>query len=182
MKKLMIMVVLMGTLTSCGNNVEMETETQEHVIVETIEIEKIEVEEIEVETIDAENVGDDIDDDVDEYGNCILSDEDSEYVTEYIPKCAMTRSQWDRYIFGWTSNDEFDMFAKEHLLDCGTIVVYDDNVIPEGYRILVDKVDRNMVYFVEDKHDDVNILVVFSDNDASKNGFDRADELLGWTE
>ena len=178
MKKMVLVLLSGAILTSCGNNVEVkETETKEHTLYENIE-----VEEIEVETIDIENVGDGIDDDVDEYGNCILSDNDSEYVTEYIPKCAMTRSQWDRYIFGWTSNDEFDAFAKENLIDCGTVIVYDDNVIPEGYRVLVDRVDRNMVYFVEDQHDDVNILVVFSDNDASKNGFDRADELLGWTD
>ena len=53
MKKMVLLVVISGAiLTSCGNNVNLETETtQEHEFVETIETEKIEVEELDIETV-----------------------------------------------------------------------------------------------------------------------------------
>ena len=182
MKK-MVLVLLSGALclTSCGNNVEVkETETKEHVIVETIETEKIEVEELDIETVyssDSDEV------ETDESGDFIYDYKDYESVRGYVPTIAQ---EWtfDRYNFTNMSNEEFDIYEKEYLLDCGTIVCKDSDGDTMGFRVFVDKYEhpgKAETYFVMDGirnwKGTVDVIVLWSYDWISKNSYDRIHEL-----
>ena len=185
MKK-MVLVLLSGALclTSCGNNVEVkETETQEHEFVETIITEKIEVEELDIETVYSSDSDDDDEVDTDESGDFIYEYEDYESVRGYVPTIAQ-KYAFDRYNFTNMSNEEFDKYAKEYLLDCGTIVYEDSDGETEGFRVFVDKYEhpgKAETYFVMDGvryyKGTVDVIVLWSYDWISKNSYDRIHEL-----
>lgn len=182
MKK-MVLVLLMGALcTSCGNNVN-EIETQEHEFVETIETEKIEVEELDIETVQSSDDCDYDEFETDEDGDFIYDYEDYVDVVEYLPEVAR-KWTFDRFDFTDVSNEEFDKFAKENLLDCGTIIVTDGEH-SEGYRVFVDKYERGPAkaetYFVHDNNGTwkgtVDVIVLWSYDWVSKNSYDNIQSL-----
>lgn len=183
MKKLMIMVMMMGTLTSCGNNVEMETETQEHAIVENMETEKIEVEKLDIEIVQSSDSDDDDEVETDERGDFILSHEDYVRLRGYVPMIAQ-KWTFDRYNFTELTNAEFDKFAKEWLLDCGTIVYEEEDGDTVGLRVFVDKYEydnKAEAYFVMNGtgnwYGTVDIISVWSDKWISKHAYDIMHEI-----
>ena len=183
MKKMVLVLLSGAILTSCGNNVEVkETETQKHEFVETIETEKIEVEELDIQTVYSSDDEDYDEVETDEYGDFIYDYEDYVDIMDYIPECAR-KWTFDRYNFTNVSNEEFDKFAKENLLDCGTVIVTDGED-SEGYRVFVDKYEypgKAETYFVRDGirnwKGTVDVIVLWSYDWISKNSYDNIQGL-----
>lgn len=181
MKKMVLLVVISGaiSLTACGNNVELENETQKSEFIEETETEKIEIEELDIETVKSSD--DDFDDEyeTDEDGDFMYEYEDFMDVRQYLPKVAQ-KYTFDRFDIATVSNEEFDKFAKENLLDCGTVVVTDGEYC-EGYRVFVDKREsgpaKAETYFVRDNHGlwngSVDICVLWSYDWISVRGYDN---------